>query len=54
MNTSRLIVLGVAAVAAGGAGYIAKNMATKPPTEIVAAAPGAPSMGALLWVEVPP
>ena len=44
MNTSRLIVLGVAAVAAGGAGYIAKNMVTKPPAEIVAAAPAKPSI----------
>ncbi len=44
MNTSRLIILGVAAVAAAGAGYIAKNIATKPPAEIVAAAPVVPSI----------
>lgn len=44
MNTSRLIVLGVAAVAAGVAGYIAKNLATTPPAEIVAAAPPEPSI----------
>lgn len=36
MKASRLIVLGIAVAAAGGAGYIAKNMATtQPPTVIV-------------------
>jgi pilus assembly protein CpaB len=44
MNTSRLIVLGVAAVAAGAAGYIAKNMVAAPPPEIMAAAPVQPSI----------
>jgi pilus assembly protein CpaB len=44
MNTSRLIVLGVAAVAAGAAGYIAKNMVAAPPPELVSAAPVQPSI----------
>ncbi|MEX0405557.1 Flp pilus assembly protein CpaB [Aquibium sp. LZ166] len=44
MNTSRLIILGVAAVAAGGAGYIAKNMTSSPPPDLVAAAPPAPAI----------
>ena len=35
MAASRLIVLGVAVAAAGGAGYVAKNMASAPPTEIL-------------------
>lgn len=35
MASSRLIVLGVAVAAAGGAGYVAKNMATPPPPEVV-------------------
>lgn len=35
MNASRLIVMGVAVVAAGGAGYIAKQMAAAPPPEVV-------------------
>ncbi|QDZ01246.1 Flp pilus assembly protein CpaB [Nitratireductor mangrovi] len=36
MNTSRLIILGVAVVAAGVAGYIAKNLATAPAPIVVA------------------
>ncbi len=44
MNTSRLIILGVAVVAAGGAGYIAKNMATPPAPQLVAAAPAEPQI----------
>lgn len=44
MNTTRLIILGVAVVAAGGAGYIAKNLATQPPPQIVAAAPQEPQI----------
>lgn len=44
MNTSRLIILGVAAVAAGGAGYIAKNMTSSPPPDLVAAAPPRPAI----------
>jgi pilus assembly protein CpaB len=35
MNTSRLIILGVAVVAAIGAGYVAKNMPTPPPPEVI-------------------
>lgn len=35
MNVSRMIILGVAVAAAGGAGYIAKNMAASPPAQIV-------------------
>jgi pilus assembly protein CpaB len=35
MNTSRLIILGVAVVAAIGAGYVAKNMLTPPPPEVI-------------------
>ena len=35
MAASRLIILGVAVAAAGGAGYVAKNMASAPPAEIV-------------------
>ena len=33
MAASRLIILGVAVAAAGGAGYVAKNMA--PPPEVI-------------------
>jgi len=39
MPASRLIILGVAAVAAGGAGFVAKNMVAPPPAQ-VAVAPG--------------
>jgi pilus assembly protein CpaB len=35
MAASRLIILGVAVAAAGGAGYVAKNMAVPPPAEVV-------------------
>ncbi|MDN2567346.1 Flp pilus assembly protein CpaB [Aquibium sp. A9E412] len=35
MSTSRLVILGVAMVAAVGAGYIAKNMVAAPPQQIV-------------------
>jgi pilus assembly protein CpaB len=38
MNTSRIIILGVAVAAAGGAGYIAKRMSAQPPAQIVVAA----------------
>lgn len=40
MNTSRMVILGVAAASAVGAGYIAKNMISAPaPQVIVASAP---------------
>ncbi|MBO6717823.1 MAG: Flp pilus assembly protein CpaB [Rhizobiaceae bacterium] len=35
MNTSRLIILGVAVFAAIGAGYVAKNMLTPPPPQVI-------------------
>jgi pilus assembly protein CpaB len=35
MAASRLIILGVAVAAAGGAGYVAKNMTAPPPAEII-------------------
>ena len=35
MAASRLIILGVAVAAAGGAGYVAKNMMAAPPPEII-------------------
>ncbi|WP_442579951.1 Flp pilus assembly protein CpaB [Mesorhizobium sp. ASY16-5R] len=35
MAASRLIILGVAVAAAGGAGYVAKNMSAAPPAQIV-------------------
>jgi pilus assembly protein CpaB len=35
MVASRILVLGVAAVAAGGAGYVAKNLSAPPPAQIV-------------------
>jgi pilus assembly protein CpaB len=44
MPASRIIVLGVAAVAAGGAGYIAKNMATTPEPVIVKNEPVEPQL----------
>lgn len=34
MAASRIIILGVAAASAGGAGYVAKNMATPPPAQV--------------------
>jgi len=45
MAASRLIILGVAVAAAGGAGYVAKNIAAAPPTEVVVnQAPSEPSI----------
>src|SRR4051812_36859293 len=45
MATSRMIILGVAVAAAGGAGYIAKNMvATSPPEIVVDAGPQQPAV----------
>ncbi|MGE0503309.1 MAG: Flp pilus assembly protein CpaB [Rhizobiaceae bacterium] len=45
MAASRVIILGVAVAAAGGAGYVAKNMADKPPREIVVeAGPSEPAI----------
>lgn len=45
MPASRLIILGVAVAAAGGAGYVAKNMvAIAPPEVIMDAGPQAPSI----------
>ena len=45
MAASRLIILGVAVAAAGGAGYVAKNIAAQPPTEVVVnQAPNEPSI----------
>jgi pilus assembly protein CpaB len=45
MATSRVIVLGIAVVAAIGAGLIARNMTATPPPEIVVEqAPAAPSI----------
>ncbi|MBO6541004.1 MAG: Flp pilus assembly protein CpaB [Rhizobiaceae bacterium] len=35
MNTSRIIILGVAVTAAIGAGYVAKNMLTPPPPQVI-------------------
>ena len=35
MAASRVIILGVAVAAAGGAGYVAKNMANVPPAQII-------------------
>lgn len=39
MNRSRIVILGVAVVAAIGAGYLAKGMSTTPPAQTVADAP---------------
>lgn len=44
MAASRLIILGVAVAAAGGAGYVAKNMTAPPPAQIVEAGPSKPSI----------
>ena len=45
MAASRVIILGVAVAAAGGAGYIAKNMAAiTPPQVVVEAGPQAPAI----------
>lgn len=44
MPASRLIILGVAVAAAGGAGYVAKNMVAAPPPQIVDSGPKAPAI----------
>lgn len=44
MAASRLIILGVAVAAAGGAGYVAKNMAAPQPVEVVNAGPQEPAV----------
>jgi pilus assembly protein CpaB len=44
MAASRLIILGVAVAAAGGAGYVAKNMAASPPPEVVVQSPEQPAI----------
>lgn len=45
MNSSRLVILGVAVVAAIGAGYVARNMLVAPPPEvIVEQAPAEPAI----------
>lgn len=44
MPASRLIILGVAVAAAGGAGYVAKNMVAAPPPRVVADAPKQPAI----------
>ncbi len=44
MVASRLIIAGVAVVAAGGAGYIAKNMTAPPPPVEISQAPAAPTI----------
>lgn len=44
MATSRLIILGVAVAAAGGAGYIAKNMLAAPPPKVVVQTQSQPSI----------
>jgi pilus assembly protein CpaB len=44
MAASRLIILGVAVAAAGGAGYVAKNMMAAPPAEVIVQQPQAPAI----------
>lgn len=44
MVASRMIIAGVAVMAAGGAGYIAKNMAKVPAPQVVVAAPSTPAI----------
>lgn len=44
MATSRVIILGVAAIAAAGAGYVAKNMMAAPPEVVVNQGPAAPAV----------
>jgi pilus assembly protein CpaB len=44
MPASRLIILGVAVAAAGGAGYVAKKMTAPPPAKIVVNAPRGPQI----------
>lgn len=43
MASSRVIVLGVAVAAAGGAGYVAKNMLVPPPPEVIVEQQPAPA-----------
>jgi pilus assembly protein CpaB len=44
MPASRLIILGVAVAAAGGAGYVAKNMVVTPPPQVIVGAPQEPAI----------
>lgn len=44
MPASRLIILSVAVAAAGGAGYVAKNMVAPPPQIVVDSGPQAPAV----------
>jgi pilus assembly protein CpaB len=44
MAASRLIILGVAVAAAGGAGYVAKNMVAPPPAVVVDNGPQEPAI----------
>jgi pilus assembly protein CpaB len=44
MPASRLIILSVAVAAAGGAGYVAKNMVATPPPVVVDSGPKAPAV----------
>ena len=44
MNKSRIIILGVAVMAAIGAGYLAKNMATLPQQTVMEARPAEPAI----------
>ncbi|MER8368618.1 Flp pilus assembly protein CpaB [Mesorhizobium sp. M1378] len=44
MPASRLIILSVAIAAAGGAGYVAKNMVVAPPPPVVDSGPQAPAI----------
>jgi pilus assembly protein CpaB len=44
MAASRLIILGVAVAAAGGAGYVAKNMLAAPPPQVIVQQPAAPAI----------
>ena len=44
MVASRLIIAGVAVAAAGGAGYIAKNMSAPPPARVVVQEPTRPAI----------
>ena len=44
MPASRLIILSVAVAAAGGAGYVAKNMVVAPPPQVIVNSPQAPAI----------
>lgn len=44
MNASRIIILGIAATAAIGAGFVAKNMSTPAPSVIMEAKPETPAL----------